>query len=66
MFLTDMPAPIQDEFTKLPISRELKRQMRCMKAGVCQDCGCKTAQRRCEKCMEKDSKRHRKRYKEVA
>lgn len=29
---------IIDEFTKLPISRERKRQLRCKKAGICKRC----------------------------
>ncbi len=57
-----MPAEIQDEFTNLPVSRELKRQMRAMRDGKCTVCGGKTTERKCPKCVEKELRRKRDRY----
>ncbi len=34
-----MPAKIKDEFTKLPVSRQRKKQLRWLRDGLCKLCG---------------------------
>lgn len=51
-----MPAPIKDEFTNRPISRQRKYQLRKLRAGLCKQCG-KTAMPdsvHCDRCATKN------------
>ena len=53
------PKPIQDKFTKLPVTRARKYQLRRMREGRCQICGRPREGRltRCENCRNRDRER---------
>ena len=56
-----MRRPIQDEYTKLPISRQRKYQLRMQREGRCTECGAPAAQgSRCLKHLVKARERQRK------
>lgn len=53
------PLAIKDEFTDLPVSRQMKRQLRAKRDGYCVICGrVSFGGVRCERCREKDRARH--------
>ena len=56
-----MTNPIQDEFTNMPINRQLKYQLRKQAAGLCTSCGVKATAGMllCEQCRQRKSKQHR-------
>jgi hypothetical protein len=57
----EMRRPIQDEFTKMPISRQRKYQLRKQRQGRCTECGEPAAQgSRCLKHLVKARERQRK------
>ena len=58
---TEMRKPIQDEFTRLPISRQRKYQLRMQRDRRCSECGEPAAQgSRCLKHLVKARERQRK------